>query len=118
MGKIIPKKAEATDAQQVGQRMTRLQYGHQADTGVRLTLQVVAEMVTRAHGARRFTTGMIGEYQKGQTMAANDAIAAYAKAFGADPGWLAFGPLSGAPAPRNLVADPIPRVSKGKVNRE
>ena len=75
--------------------------------GVRVTLKVLAERMSAAHGGRRFTTGLVSQYQNGKVKNYPlDVIMAYATATGVDPGWLAFGAASGAPAPAGVTAEP------------
>ena len=77
--------------------------------GTRLTQGDLAERMSRAHGKRRFVSAQISEYQgAGVKSYPLDVIMAYAKATGVDPGWLAFGAASGAPAPLGVTAEPLP----------
>jgi transcriptional regulator with XRE-family HTH domain len=80
--------------------------------GARVTLLELAARMTRAHGKRSFTQGQMSEYQKGITSPSLEVVWAYAKATGVDPGWLAFGSETSAPAPSGFsgVPDmPLPR---------
>lgn len=77
----------------------------------------LAERVSAAHGERTFTAGQVSEYQK-TVEPPRDVIAAYAIACDVDPGWLAFGELSKAPAPPIALTMRVAERSRRKRNRE
>jgi transcriptional regulator with XRE-family HTH domain len=80
--------------------------------GRRVELKELAEMTTRAHGEKSFSQGKLSGYRLGAVNPSVDVLAAYAKATRVDPGWLAFGRESEAPAPAEQHA-PAPTAKRG-----
>jgi transcriptional regulator with XRE-family HTH domain len=75
--------------------------------GMRVTLTELADRVGIAFGGgRTFAQSQITEYHKGKVMPPLDVVLAYAKATSVDPGWLAFGSESAAPAPSGFSGVP------------
>lgn len=75
--------------------------------GARVTLTELAERVGAAFGGgRTFAQSQLTEYHKGKVMPPLDVVLAYARATGVDPGWLAFGGESEAPAPSGFSGVP------------
>jgi transcriptional regulator with XRE-family HTH domain len=111
------------DKKGVGRRMVVAHIQLMSQIGVRVTFVDLADRVTRAHGTRQFTAGQVSEYQKASVMPPIEVVWAYAKATGVDPGWLAFGTDSAAPAPSGFSgvpdspATPVPRKSGVKKRR-
>lgn len=86
-------------------------HGHlMSQIGQRVTLSDLAARMSRAHGSRRFTQGLVSQYENAKVKSYPlDVIMAGAKATGVDPGWLAFGGASGAPMPPGIAhAPPAP----------
>lgn len=68
--------------------------------GTRVTLQALADRMSKAHKRRHFSPGQISQYQGGTVKSYPlEVVWIYAKATGVDPGWLAFGEESEAPSP-------------------
>jgi hypothetical protein len=88
------------DREAIAQRMVIAHGVLMSQIGSRVTLTALAERMTRVHGTRRFTPGQVSDYQKAEVVTYPlEVIWTYAKASGVDPGWLAFGSESKAPAP-------------------
>lgn len=64
----------------------------------------IADLVGRALGKETLSPSTVGRWHDG-TEPDLATIAAMAKVYRVDPGWLAFGPLSAAPPPGNPIAD-------------
>lgn len=81
---------------------------HHVERAIRedLTWEQLAERISAAHGGRTFTGRQVWAYEKGKPIPTMDVVLAYAQACGVDPGWLAFGDASKAPAP---TASEMPR---------
>lgn len=89
----------------VGMRLGLAHVHLMGQLGARVTLAQLAERVSREHGERSFAAPQMSDYQKAKAMPPLDVIAAYAKACGVDPGWIAFGASTAAPAPNVRAAE-------------
>lgn len=79
----------------------------------------IREDVARRLKRPGLTAAAVSRHFNGRIPRDLKTLLAYAQAMGVDPGWLAFGPDSKAPAPdvpAALLAQPVPR-SKGKQKR-
>jgi transcriptional regulator with XRE-family HTH domain len=97
---------------EISRRMVRAHIHLEAVLGRRVDLDELAERTARAHGEKSFSQSKLSGYRTGAVNPSVDVLAAYAKATGVDPGWLAFGVASGAPAPEGITAEPVRRVAE------
>lgn len=85
----------------------------QARTGGAKTQDWLAEEVSKELGLEPqeyLTQSLMSRYLRGSTTPPVGTIAAIAKVLGVDPGWLAFGPASQAPAPNDPMLNGMRRL--------
>lgn len=95
--------SQLVDAAALGQRMEAAHVHLISHIRQRVTLTELADRVSKKHPDRTFTPTQIQEYKKGKARPWLDVIQAYALATEVDPGWLAFGDRTQAPAPPGWV---------------
>lgn len=89
-----------------GQRMFRAFTLLRLRRGGDLSQTWLAEELARVMGKPEpFSQGAISRYMHGQIPGELDTILGLAKVLGVDPGWLAFGDESEAPAPDDPLRD-------------
>lgn len=91
----------------------------QVELGENVSLRELGARVAKAHTeGRSFSGTQILQYQNGEIDKVGiDFVWAYAKATGADAGWLAFGDEHAPEVPRATMAAPIPGVPGAKIKR-
>lgn len=91
----------------------------QVELGENVSLRELGSRVARAHTeGRSFSGTQILQYQNGEIDKVGvDFIWAYARATGADAGWLAFGDEHAPEVPRGAAAAPIAGLPAAKVKR-